>query len=91
MNQERLLMNISKVMVIGGAGFIGSHLVDVCLREGLTVSVYDNFSTGKRSFLPTVPELQISEGDILDTQRLTKSFSVITIFSFIKGVGSCQK
>jgi len=39
-------MNISKVLVTGGAGFIGSHLVDRLLSEGFDVKVLDNLSSG---------------------------------------------
>jgi UDP-glucose 4-epimerase len=66
-------MQIERALVIGGAGFIGSHLVDVCLRKGLKVWVFDNFSTGKRSFLANLPESQIVEGDILDANWLDKT------------------
>lgn len=40
------------VLVVGGAGFIGSHLVDTLLHRGHHVEVIDNFSLGRRSWLP---------------------------------------
>ena len=39
------------VLVTGGAGFIGSHLVDELVHRGARVRVLDNFSTGKRENL----------------------------------------
>jgi UDP-glucose 4-epimerase len=57
-------------LVTGGAGFIGSHLVERLLRDGARVRVLDNFSTGSRAFLPFAGEfpdtLEIVEGDIRD-------------------------
>ena len=58
---------MSKVLVTGGAGFIGSHLTEALLREGHRVRVLDDFSTGKREnliFDKKYPSLEIIEGDI---------------------------
>lgn len=51
-------------MVTGGAGFIGSHIVDRLLSDGHEVVVLDDFSTGHRSNLPEDDSLTIVEGDI---------------------------
>jgi UDP-glucose 4-epimerase len=51
-------------LVTGGAGFIGSHLVDRLLTEGFSVRVLDDFSTGKRSNLPESSHLRVIAGDV---------------------------
>ncbi|MDX2507833.1 MAG: NAD-dependent epimerase/dehydratase family protein, partial [Gammaproteobacteria bacterium] len=53
-----------KALVTGGAGFIGSHIVDRLLNDGHEVIVLDDFSTGHRSNLPDNKALTIVEGDI---------------------------
>ena len=57
------------VLVTGGAGFIGSHIVDALLARGDRVRVLDNLSTGRRSNLAAArgsDRLEFIEGDILD-------------------------
>lgn len=53
-----------KALVTGGAGFIGSHIVERLLNDGHKVVVLDDFSTGHRHNLPVHDALTIIEGDI---------------------------
>ncbi|MFQ5825234.1 MAG: SDR family oxidoreductase [bacterium] len=54
-----------KYLITGGAGFIGSNIVDMLLRRGETVRVLDNFSTGRRENLQQfVNGIELIEGDI---------------------------
>lgn len=61
-----------RCLVTGGAGFIGSHVVDKLLEDGQTVAVVDDFSSGKRHFLPEGVELfEQSVTEDLDTAFTT--------------------
>jgi nucleoside-diphosphate-sugar epimerase len=55
---------MSTYLVTGGAGFIGSHLVDALLRRGARVRVADNFSTGRRENVPS--SVEVVEGDLAE-------------------------
>lgn len=55
-----------KTLVTGGAGFIGSHLVDRLLEDGHQVIVIDNLNTGKLENLPVHPNLTFIEDSILN-------------------------
>jgi len=60
---------MKRVLVTGGAGFIGSHVVDLLLAEGVTVRVLDNLSTGKMENLPFLePGLEFIQASVEDKQ-----------------------
>ena len=66
---------MSKVLVTGGAGFIGSNLTEALLQRGHSVRVLDDFSTGKRenlTFEKAYPSLEIIEGDLRDLSSCRK-------------------
>lgn len=70
-----MLMKLKSYLVTGGAGFIGSHLVEKLLAEDCHVKVIDNFSTGNELNLASLPKslqdnLEIIRGDIRDAQSL---------------------
>ena len=62
-----------KIMVTGGAGFIGSHVTDALIERGHEVIVVDDLSTGKREHLN--PQARFYHLDIRDAQRLEEVFA----------------
>jgi len=62
---------MQRILVTGGAGFIGSHTVDLLLANNLQVVVLDNLISGNLAYLNLAhPNLKWVEGDILDSQLL---------------------
>jgi UDP-glucose 4-epimerase len=60
-----------RALVTGGAGFIGSHIVEELLLGGASVRVLDNFSSGKRDNLAGFKgDLEILDGDLRDSQAV---------------------
>ncbi len=62
-----------RALVTGGAGFIGSHIVERLLGEGMSVRVLDDFSTGHRENLHRHPQLEVIEGDVSDVDTVERA------------------
>lgn len=65
---------IRRAFVTGGAGFIGSHIVDRLIRQGTDVTIYDNFSTGQEDFIRHHvgnPKVRVVRADVRDAARAT--------------------
>lgn len=63
-----------KILITGGAGFIGSNLTDHLLERGDTILIIDNYSTGRRDNLKSHDHLTIVEGTIADVETVNKAF-----------------
>jgi UDP-glucose 4-epimerase len=66
-----------RVMITGGAGFIGSHLVDECLKRGYEVRVLDDLSVGRLNNLSAHkgnPKLQIIKADVAEYSHIQRQF-----------------
>jgi UDP-glucose 4-epimerase len=65
-----------KVFITGGAGFIGSHLVDRLVADGHDVTVYDNLTNGKKEFIAShiiSGKVKFIKADLLDLKKLKSS------------------
>lgn len=83
-------MSKHTVLVTGGAGFIGSHLVDALLAAGHQVRVLDNFSSGKISNLPTNSRLTVIEGDVADAELVASVMQGCNAVAHLAAVASVQ-
>ena len=78
-----------KVMVTGGAGFIGSNLVSLLNRKNHKVVVYDNLSTGYEKNLSNYDNVDLIVGDIRDENKLHNSMQGCeTVFHLAASIGN---
>ncbi|HYN22311.1 MAG TPA: NAD-dependent epimerase/dehydratase family protein [Thermoanaerobaculia bacterium] len=77
------------VLVTGGAGFIGSHLVDALLAGGAQVRVLDDFSSGRRDNLPA--DVKVIEGDIRDMPVCRRACAGMAVVFHQAALGSVPR
>ena len=64
-----------RILITGGAGCLGSNLIEHWLPQGHEIHVVDNFATGKREVVPSVDGLTVQEGSIADATVVEECFS----------------
>jgi len=78
------------ILITGGAGFIGSHLVERLLADGVSCRVLDNLSTGKRENLPRGPQLEFIHGDVRDARTVHAAVAGVDAVVHLAAVASVQ-
>jgi UDP-glucose 4-epimerase len=79
-------------LVTGGAGFIGSHLIDALVREGKRVRVLDNFSTGLATNLQAHEgRIEIVSGSISDPEAVKRSMSGVDVVYHLGALASVAR
>ncbi len=82
-------MKNTKVLVTGGAGFIGSNLVKKLVENGNMVTVLDNFMSGYRNNLAPFPSVKLVDGDIRDKVAVEEAMTdVEVVFHLAASVGN---
>jgi UDP-glucose 4-epimerase len=64
-----------RILITGGAGCLGSNLIEHWLPLGHEILVLDNFATGKREVVPVLPRLSLLEGSIADREFVDRAFA----------------
>lgn len=64
-----------RILITGGAGCLGSNLIEHWLPQGHEIFVIDNFATGKREVVPAMPGLTVREGTVADVGLVNECFA----------------
>lgn len=64
-----------RILITGGAGCLGSNLIEHWMPQGHEILVIDNFATGKREVLPSMPGLHVTEGSVVDEALVNREFA----------------
>jgi UDP-glucose 4-epimerase len=84
-------LHVTAVLVTGGAGFIGSHLVDRLIAAGQSVRVLDDFSTGKRENLEKIKRIEILTASVTDVDAVREAVQGVDCVFHFAALPSVQR
>lgn len=80
-----------RCLVTGGAGFIGSHLVDLLVSTGYKVRVFDDLSTGMKENVAGLPDVELIEGTVTDPLALERAANGCEVVFHLAALASVTK
>src|ERR1700712_1038469 len=82
-----------RILVTGGAGYVGSTLVPMLLEQGHKVRVYDSLKFGGQGLLPCCqfPAFELIKGDVTDPEGVRKALDAVVHRAAIVGYPACKK
>ena len=78
-------------LVTGGAGFIGSHVVEMLLSRGTPVTILDDFSSGREANIPEHDRLRVVRGDVADADAVADALDGCSRVVHLAAVASVQR
>lgn len=83
---------MTRCLVTGGAGFIGSHLVDALLADGAEVRILDDFSAGKEAnFAPVADRVELIRGSVADAEAAHRAVAGCEVVYHLAAIASVTK
>ncbi|MGI4775605.1 MAG: NAD-dependent epimerase/dehydratase family protein [Janthinobacterium lividum] len=82
---------MSRYLITGGAGFIGSHLANLLIKNGKQVTIIDDLSTGSYDNIPKTPNINFINDSILNKTLLEKSFCDVSGVFHLAAIASVRK
>jgi nucleoside-diphosphate-sugar epimerase len=83
---------MDRYLVTGGAGFIGSHIVDALVRAGKPVRVFDSFFSGRRENLAAaLDQIELVEGDLRDQDAVRQACAGVAVVLHQGAIPSVQR
>ena len=80
---------MARYLVTGGAGFVGSHLVELLRVQGHAVRVLDDLSSGSRANLP--PQTELVVADVIDTEAVARAFDGVDGCFHLAAIASVER
>src|SRR5437899_4046617 len=82
----KMLTQGTKVLITGGAGFLGSHVARALAASGCEVRVLDDLSTGKRERIASIAGIEMLQGDVRNPAAVQRAMQGVEAVVHLAGV-----